>query len=88
MFAEWGHVRRGYSDNDLKSLIPLERKGRAAFISPVTVLCHDVAFSRLRLRLRRSICMLLSPLTWLGYALHPSGARGTETATVWQKAKA
>ena len=85
MFAEWGHVRRGYSLDQLDKLIAIPRERSSAFISPFTVLCHDVAFSRIRVRLRRAICIALSPITWIGYALHTSGSAGTETASAWRK---
>ena len=85
MFAEWGHVRRGYSLNELEGLIRLPCKSYATFITPFTVLCHDISFSRLSPRLRRGICVVLGPLTWLGYVLHKPEAIGTETASAWQK---
>jgi SAM-dependent methyltransferase len=86
MFAEWGHVRRGYSLAELDALIPMTRQDYATFITPLTVLCHDIAFSRLPFRLRRGICGAITPLTWIGYALHRPHGTGTETATVWRKA--
>ena len=85
MFAEWGHVRRGYSLGDLEALIPLRCSGSATFINPATVLCHDVAFSRLPQRVRRAVCTALAPLTWSGYGLHGRSTRGTETASAWHK---
>jgi len=85
MFAEWGHVRRGYSLNELNDLIRLPCKSYATFITPVTVLCHDISFSHLSPRLRRGICAMLSPITWLGYVLHKPAGTGTETASAWQK---
>jgi SAM-dependent methyltransferase len=85
MFAEWGHVRRGYSLEQLCKLIAIPRQGSATFISPLTVLCHDVAFSRMPTRLRRAICLALSPLTWIGYAVHTSDSPGTETVSAWRK---
>ncbi len=84
-FAEWGHVRRGYSVVQLEALIGLPCDRSATFISPVTVLCHDVSFSHAPARVRRILCLALSPLTWAGYALHRPGSRGTETATAWRK---
>jgi hypothetical protein len=78
-------VRRGYALDDLNKLIGIPRERSATFISPVTVLCHDVAFSRLSGRRRRAICLLLSPVTWLGYAVHMSETTGTETASAWRK---
>ena len=85
MFAEWGHVRRGYSREELGTLINVPCERSATFISPVSVLCHDVAFSRAPARLRRAICHALSPITWLAYALHGPHWRGTETASAWRK---
>jgi ubiquinone/menaquinone biosynthesis C-methylase UbiE len=85
MFAEWGHVRRGYSLDQLAALLPISFERSATFISPLTVLCHDVAFSRLALRVRRAICIALSPITWLAYVTHRPDGRGTETASAWRK---
>lgn len=85
MFAEWGHVRRGYSLADLENLIPAHFRKSATFISPVTVLMHDIAFSKLPHRLRSGLCLLVSPLTWFGYHIHKPDGVGTETASAWQK---
>ena len=60
----------------------------ATFISPISVLCHDVAFSRAPARVRRATCLALSPITWIAYALHRPASRGTETASAWRKAPA
>lgn len=84
-FAEWGHVRRGYSLEQLGDLMAIPRQSTATFISPVTVLCHDVAFSKAPTRVRKAICVALSPVTWLGYAAHGPHSKGTETASAWQK---
>ncbi len=83
-FAEWGHVRRGYSLEQLSSLIAIPRQSAATFISPLTVLCHDVAFSNAPARVRRAMCLALSPITWLGYVLHQPASKGTETASAWR----
>ncbi|MBD0390076.1 MAG: class I SAM-dependent methyltransferase [Nostoc sp. C3-bin3] len=85
VMAEWGHVRRGYTLDELKNLIGLPCQNSATFINPLTVLCHDVAFSRLSERKRQFFCKMLSPLTWLSYSLHQPHATGTETASAWQK---
>jgi len=87
MFAEWGHVRRGYSLGDLERLIGLAPDATATFITPVTILCHDVSFSKLPSRLRRAICVALAPVTGLGYLLHTPTAAGTETASTWHKSE-
>ncbi|UKO97243.1 class I SAM-dependent methyltransferase [Nostoc sp. UHCC 0870] len=85
VMAEWGHVRRGYTLAELKALINLPCQEYATFINPLTVICHDVAFSNLSPRKRRILCNMLSPLTWLSYYLHKPQGLGTETASVWQK---
>ena len=85
MFAEWGHVRRGYSMDALRDLIGLPCERRAMFINRVTVIGHDISFSRLPLRLRRLAVAALAPVSWLGYAVHRRGTRGTETASLWLK---
>jgi ubiquinone/menaquinone biosynthesis C-methylase UbiE len=85
LFAEWGHVRRGYTLNQLQELIGLRRRSYSSFINPVTALCHDFAFSRLPGRVRRALCWLIFPITWLGYVLHRPHRRGTETASCWQR---
>jgi SAM-dependent methyltransferase len=85
MFAQWGHVRRGYSLQQLTELIGIPFEQSATFISPLTVLCHDVAFSRAGGRVKRAICLGLSPVTLVAYATHRANGRGTETASVWRK---
>ena len=85
VMAEWGHVRRGYTLDELKNLICLPCQSYATFINPLTVLCHDIAFSRLSHSRRQFFCAVLSPLTWLSYSLHKPQSIGTETASVWQK---
>lgn len=85
IMAEWGHVRRGYALEELRQLIGLDYRDYATFINPVTVVCHDMAFSDLSRRKRQWVCTALSPLTWASYALQPSKSTGTETASVWQK---
>lgn len=85
VMAEWGHVRRGYTLDELKHLIGLPCQNYATFINPITVIGHDVAFSHLSPLKRQFFCTLLSPLTWLGYALHKPQTIGTETASVWYR---
>ena len=82
---EWGHVRRGYTLEELNGLIALSCKKYATFINPITVLCHDVAFSNLSSRKRKWICQLVSPLSLLSYYCHHPHDKGTETAYLWQK---
>ncbi len=85
VMAEWGHVRRGYSLNDLEALIGLPCQQTATFINPITVLLHDIAFSRLSPLPKAVMSALLSPITWISYSLHGNKTKGTETAYCWQK---
>jgi hypothetical protein len=78
-------VRRGYSLEQLAKLIAIPYATSATFISPVTVLCHDVAFSNAPARVRKALCMALSPVTWIGYVTHTANSKGTETASAWRK---
>lgn len=88
VMAEWGHVRRGYALADLSQLIGSPALRWATFISPVTVINHDLAFSRLPSRLRRLLLAAISPVMWLAYGAHRPHGRGTETAAVWRTAVA
>ena len=85
MQSAWGHVRQGYAVADLEQLLGVDPERTATFISPITVVCHDLGFSKLPGRARRAICASLAPVTWIGYALHKPTSRGTETATAWRK---
>jgi hypothetical protein len=85
MMAEWGHVRRGYAPADLVRLFGRPPVKTAGFISPLTVLGHDLAWSKLPEPARRGLCALVSPLTWLAYGLHPASRPGTELAASWRK---
>lgn len=85
VMAAWGHVRRGYTLAELTTLIGLPCQKSATFINPLTVLCHDIAFSKLPALLRELLCLLLSPMTWPSYWLHQPQAQGTETAAAWEK---
>lgn len=85
LMEEWGHVRRGYSMAELESLIQMPCRNWMTFINPLTVICHDIAFSKLSARKRRIICKGISPLTWISYWLHQPHNKGTETASAWQK---
>ena len=87
MMREWGHVRRGYSLASLGELVGLPCESYATFITPLTVACHDVSFSKASRGVRRAVCVLFSPVTLAGYAVHRSAWRGTETASAWRKPK-
>jgi GT2 family glycosyltransferase/SAM-dependent methyltransferase len=83
VMAEWGHVRRGYRLERLDALFGPHRRASATFITPVTVVAHDLAFSRLGARARRVAVALAAPAAWVAYALHRPSGPGTETAAAW-----
>jgi hypothetical protein len=85
LFAEWGHVRRGYSRREIEEVVGFPASQTASFINPLTVLCHDVGFSNLSSRRRQLCWAILSPITVAGYAFHRAGSKGTETAYTWIK---
>jgi hypothetical protein len=85
LFAEWGHVRRGYSRAEIEELVGFQANRIATFINPLTVLCHDIGFSNLTRRRRQLYWAMLSPITLVGYLFHRAGDKGTETAYVWIK---
>jgi SAM-dependent methyltransferase len=87
VMAEWGHVRRGYSLEQLRELFGVPCEANCDFINRATVVSHDLAFSGLPGSVRRLGCMLLWPLTWTGYVLHNKTTTGTETASCWRKGK-
>src|SRR5260370_978318 len=83
LFAEWGHVRRGYSRTEIEKLVGFPASRAASFINPLTVLCHDVGFSNLTRRWRQLCWAMLGPITLAGYAFHRAGTKGTGTAYAW-----
>ncbi|MGB6014167.1 MAG: class I SAM-dependent methyltransferase, partial [Nodosilinea sp.] len=85
VMAEWGHVRRGYTQLELEKLVNLTSCSQATFINPITVINHDIAFSKLPRVIQSSACAFLFPLTWIGYVTHDSNTKGTETAYMWKK---
>jgi SAM-dependent methyltransferase len=86
IMSQWGHVRRGYSLETIASLTAASCLARHTFITPFTVIAHDIAWSTLPARRKRLLCALLGPLTWGAHALHRPAAVGTETASVWRRA--
>jgi SAM-dependent methyltransferase len=85
LFAEWGHVRRGYSLQALEALVGRRCDSWASFISAGTSLAHDLGWSRFPERVRRVLITLVSPLTWGAYSLHRPHDEGAETAACWRK---
>ncbi len=85
LFAEWGHVRRGYSLDDLTRLFGREPDETGGFINPVTALGHDISFARLGRYARKALWLAASPLTYVGYALDRGSQDGTEIVALWRK---
>jgi glycosyltransferase involved in cell wall biosynthesis/SAM-dependent methyltransferase len=88
VMAEWGHVRRGYRLEDLDDLFGRYHTGRATFITPVTVVNHDLAFSKLPRRVKRAALWATAPVVWTAAWWHRPGAQGTETAAAWRAGEA
>lgn len=84
LFAEWGHVRRGYSHADLVRLFGTEPDRLASFCSPSTALGHDIAFSNLTRRVKKAAWIAVSPFTYLGYAFDKAPSRGSEHVAAWK----
>jgi SAM-dependent methyltransferase len=84
VMADWGHVRRGYALDRLDALFGPGRTAAATFITPVSVVAHDLAFSRLGPRARRVAVALAAPAAWVAHALHRPSGPGTETAAAWR----
>ena len=88
ILARWGHVRRGYEIADLQRLWPaLRLEAVRHFQNGLTAVAHDVAFADWRPGVRRAVCALLLPVTWLGILLQrPS--RGIMIAARFRKGPA
>lgn len=85
IMAEWGHVRRGYTLDELEKLVPIPYQQHATFINAVTVIGHDIAFSKLPKIIRYALICLLNPPIWIAYWLHQPKNSGAEIASLWQK---
>jgi hypothetical protein len=77
VMAEWGHVRRGYTLDELKNLIGLPCQNYATFIQSSHRFFVMMLPSHAYLSVKRQLlCTMLSPLTWLSYSLHRPEAKG------------
>lgn len=83
LMHEWGHVRRGYRVGGLDDLVGRAHDDVATFITPVTVLAHDLAFSSLPPRLKRLIGLALAPVVIPAARLHRPTGQGAEWALRW-----
>jgi SAM-dependent methyltransferase len=85
LFAEWGHVRRGYTRAELNALFGDGFEVATAFINPLLALSHDVSFSRLGRRKRRLLHLLVAPFSLVGWFVHGMNTPGTEIAARWRR---
>jgi SAM-dependent methyltransferase len=85
LFAEWGHVRRGYTQAELDALFGSPAEVSVSFINPLLALSHDVSFSRLSPRRRKLLHALFAPVSLVGWLAHGRRTRGTEIAAAWRK---
>ena len=86
LLAEWGHVRRGYTQDELNALFGAPAENTASFINPLLALSHDVSFSILSRRRRTVLHALLAPISVIGWMSHRPHSPGTEIAAAWRKA--
>jgi len=83
LMAEWGHVRRGYTPDDLARLFGRPADARASFINARSAIYHDIAFSRLG-RLAKVVgYALAAPIALIGYLADRGTGKGAETAYRW-----
>ena len=85
LLAEWGHVRRGYTHEELDALFAAPARKIASFINPLLALSHDVSFSILTRRRRLMLHALLAPVSIVGWLSHRPDSPGTEIAAAWRK---
>ena len=85
LFKEWGHVRRGYTIDELNFLLGMPAARGTSFINALLALSHDVSFSRVAKPWRLMLHGLLAPASLLGWFAHRKLGAGTEIAAAWQK---
>lgn len=85
LFAEWGHVRRGYTQPELDTIFNQRAETTAAFVNPWLAVSHDIAFSRLPRRVRTVLHAAVSPISLVGWFVFGPDSPGTEIAARWRK---
>jgi ubiquinone/menaquinone biosynthesis C-methylase UbiE len=83
LMDEWGHVRRGYTEEALNALFHRASDSSVSFINPITAFYHDVAFSHLGPRKRKLLYLVAAIPTAAAYAMHGRATWGTEIACAW-----
>lgn len=85
LMENWGHVRRGYSRDDLVERFGSTPVSTATFINPLTAFYHDISFSRLGRWKRKLLYAAAAPAVAIAYVLHGRTMRGTEIALAWRR---
>lgn len=76
VWDQWGHVRRGYSADEVVRLFPCcAPLGIASYLNPLTVIAHDIGFSKLPVKVRVGLILLQYPITLAGYGIGCPGPR-------------
>jgi ubiquinone/menaquinone biosynthesis C-methylase UbiE len=85
LFAEWGHVRRGYSMPRLEEMFRGAPRMKGGFINDKLALSHDIAFTKLPWPVRVLLHAAVAPVSIAGWMSQKPGDPGTEIAAAWQK---
>jgi len=85
LFAEWGHVRRGYDQARLDQLFGDRPVAVGGFINGWLALSHDIAFARLPKPVRLALHVCAAPVSLIGWIRQQPGDPGTEIAAAWRK---
>lgn len=85
LFERWGHVRRGYRQEQLDAMFGAAADQVGGFINPLLALSHDVSFSNFPLPVRLGLHALVSPVSVVGWLQEGSSENGTEIAAAWRK---
>lgn len=83
LFKDWGHVRRGYTQDELEGLFGQPAAATGAFINPWLAVSHDIAFSTLPKPLRLIAHALASPISLYGWTRYGPDDPGTEIVSRW-----
>jgi ubiquinone/menaquinone biosynthesis C-methylase UbiE len=87
VWEQWGHVRRGYTEEEVIRLFPrCEAVGTAPYLNPLTVIAHDIGFSKLPVKARVALILLQYPVTLIGYGIGSPGPRLSRAIALQRKA--
>ena len=87
LFEDWGHVRRGYTQNELDQLFSNQASVTGAFINPWLAVSHDIAFSKLPKVFRLLAHVLVAPVSFYGWFRYGPDDPGTEIVARWEPKK-